>query len=41
VGLAAGQDQNASLNYAPLGSALQSLAYAQLKKITVNGTPVA
>jgi hypothetical protein len=41
LGLAADQDQNASLNYAPLGSALQSLAYAQLKKITVSGTPVA
>ncbi len=39
--LTAGQDENASLNYAPLGTALQALAYAQLKKITVNGTPVA
>lgn len=38
--LTAGQDQNASLNYAPLGSALQALAYSQLKKITINGTPV-
>lgn len=39
--LTSGQDQNASLYYAPLGSALQKLAYAQLKKITLNGKPVA
>ena len=39
--LTSGQDLNASLYYAPLGASLQSLAYAQLKKITVNGKPVA
>jgi phosphate transport system substrate-binding protein len=39
--LTAGQDENASLYYAPLGSALQKLAYAQLSKITLNGKPVA
>ncbi|MGH3256182.1 MAG: phosphate ABC transporter substrate-binding protein PstS [Streptosporangiaceae bacterium] len=39
--LTSGQDENASLYYAPLGSALQALAYAQLKKIMVNGKPVA
>lgn len=39
--LTSGQAQNTQLYYAPLGSALQALAYAQLKKITVSGTPVA
>ncbi len=39
--LTAGQDENAKLYYAPLGASLQKLAYAQLKKITVNGRPVA
>ena len=39
--LTSGQDLNATLYYAPLGAALQSLAYAQLKLITVNGKPVA
>lgn len=39
--LTAGQNLNASVYYAPLGAALQKLAVAQLKKITVNGTPVA
>jgi phosphate transport system substrate-binding protein len=38
--LSSGQDLNASLYYAPLGSALQQLSVAQLKKITVNGQPV-
>ncbi len=38
--LSAGQNLNASLYYAPLGSALQQLAVGQLKKITVNGQPV-
>jgi phosphate transport system substrate-binding protein len=38
--LSAGQNLNASLYYAPLGSALQQLAIRQLKKITVNGQPV-
>jgi phosphate transport system substrate-binding protein len=39
--LSDGQNLNASVFYAPLGSALQQLAVAQLKKITVNGKPVA
>jgi phosphate transport system substrate-binding protein len=39
--LTTGQTQNTSLYYAPLGTALQKLAYAQLSKITVNGKPVA
>lgn len=39
--LSTGQNLNASVFYAPLGSALQKLAVAQLKKITVNGKPVA
>lgn len=38
--LSAGQDKNAALYYAPLGSALQQLSVGQLKKITVNGQPV-
>lgn len=39
--LTAGQDENSSVYYAPLGTALQKAAYAQLYKITVNGKPVA
>ena len=39
--LTSGQDLNVTLYYAPLGSSLQSLAYGQLKKITVSGKPVA
>lgn len=39
--LSAGQDLNASVYYAPLGSALQKLAVQQLYKITLNGKPVA
>ena len=39
--LSTGQNLNASVYYAPLGSALQQLAVAQLKKITVSGKPVA
>lgn len=39
--LSSGQNMNASLYYAPLGPALQKLAVAQLKKITLNGKPVA
>lgn len=39
--LTTGQDLNATLSYAPLGPALQKLSYAQLSKITVNGTAVA
>jgi phosphate transport system substrate-binding protein len=38
--LTTGQNMNASLYYAPLGSALQQLALGQLKKITLNGQPV-
>jgi len=38
--LTTGQNLNAGLYYAPLGSALQQLALGQLKKITVNGQPV-
>lgn len=38
--LSGGQDLNASLNYAPLGPQLQQLSVAQLKKITVSGSPV-
>lgn len=39
--LTKGQDTVTALHYAPLPSDLQKLAYAQLKKITVNGHPVA
>lgn len=39
--LTKGQDTVTSLHYAPLPPDLQRLAYAQLKKITVNGQPVA
>jgi phosphate transport system substrate-binding protein len=38
--LTTGQNMNASLYYAPLGSGLQQLALGQLKKITVNGQPL-
>jgi phosphate transport system substrate-binding protein len=38
--LTTGQNMNASLYYAPLGSSLQQLAVGQLKKITVDGQPV-
>ena len=38
--LTKGQDLTGSVNYTPLGSTLQALCIAQLKKITVNGTPV-
>jgi phosphate transport system substrate-binding protein len=39
--LSAGQDQAASVNYAPLGKDLQGLALGQLHKIMLNGGPVA
>ncbi len=39
--LTKGQDLTASLYYAPLGPALQKLAIAQLKMITLNGKPLA
>jgi phosphate transport system substrate-binding protein len=39
--LTRGQDLNSQVNYSPLGSSLQQRAMAQLKKITVNGQPVA
>ncbi len=39
--LTSGQDLVTTLHYAPLPPDLQKLAYAQLKKITVNGQPVA
>lgn len=39
--LSTGQDQAASVNYAPLGKDLQGLATGQLHKITLNGSPVA
>ncbi len=39
--LTAGQDDAAGVNYAPLGKDLQGLALGQVKKITLNGTPVA
>ncbi|WP_298800446.1 phosphate ABC transporter substrate-binding protein PstS [uncultured Pseudonocardia sp.] len=38
--LSTGQNDNAKLNYAPLGPDLQQLAVAQLKKVTLNGAPV-
>ena len=38
--LTKGQDLTGSVNYTPLGATLQALCIAQLKKITVNGTPV-
>lgn len=39
--LSQGQDRTGSLNYAPLGPALQQLAVGQLRKVTVHGTAVA
>ena len=39
--LSTGQDQAASVNYAPLGKDLQGLAIGQLHKITLNGGLVA
>jgi phosphate transport system substrate-binding protein len=39
--LTTGQDDAASVNYAPLGKDLQGLALAQVKKISLNGAPVA
>ena len=38
--LTKGQDLTGQVNYTPLGPTLQALCIAQLKKITVNGTPV-
>ncbi|MFI5287322.1 MAG: phosphate ABC transporter substrate-binding protein PstS [Candidatus Dormibacteria bacterium] len=38
--LTKGQDLTGSVYYTPLGATLQALCIAQLKKITVNGTPV-
>jgi phosphate transport system substrate-binding protein len=38
--LTSGQDVTTDLHYAPLSTDLQKLAYAQLKKITVNGKPL-
>jgi phosphate transport system substrate-binding protein len=39
--LTTGQDEAAGVNYAPLGTDLQGLALGQVKKITLNGAPVA
>jgi len=39
--LSTGQDDAASVNYAPLGKDLQGLAMEQVRKITLNGSPVA
>lgn len=39
--LTKGQDMSSSVNYTPLGPDLQKLCIAQLKKITLNGQPVA
>ncbi|WP_036525832.1 phosphate ABC transporter substrate-binding protein PstS [Nocardia sp. NRRL WC-3656] len=39
--LSTGQDQAADVNYAPLGKDLQQLAVNQVKKITLNGAPLA
>jgi phosphate transport system substrate-binding protein len=39
--LTTGQNDAASVNYAPLGKDLQQLALAQVKKITLNGSPIA
>lgn len=39
--LSAGQDDAASVNYAPLGKDLQGLAMGQVHKITLNGNAVA
>jgi phosphate transport system substrate-binding protein len=38
--LSNGQDDAASVNYAPLGKDLQGLAMGMVKKITLNGAPV-
>jgi phosphate transport system substrate-binding protein len=38
--LSTGQDDAASVNYAPLGKDLQGLAMGMVKKITLNGAPV-
>jgi phosphate transport system substrate-binding protein len=38
--LTKGQDMTGSVNFTPLGPTLQALCIAQLKKITLNGTPV-
>jgi phosphate transport system substrate-binding protein len=38
--LTKGQNLTGSVNYTPLGPTLQALCIAQLKKITLNGTPV-
>lgn len=39
--LTTGQDDAAQINYAPLGKDLQALSFAQLKKMTLNGAPLA
>lgn len=39
--LSEGQDDAASVNYSPLGKDLRALSVAQVKKITLNGAPVA
>jgi phosphate transport system substrate-binding protein len=39
--LSTGQDEAASVNYAPLGKDLQGLAMGMVRKITLNGGPVA
>jgi phosphate transport system substrate-binding protein len=39
--LSEGQDDAASIHYAPLGKDLRDLAMGQLKKVTLNGTPLA
>jgi phosphate transport system substrate-binding protein len=38
--LTTGQNMTLQINYTPLGPALQALCIAQLKKMTVNGSPV-
>jgi phosphate transport system substrate-binding protein len=38
--LTSGQSMTIGINYTPLGTDLQALCIAQLKKITVNGSPV-
>lgn len=39
--LSSGQDRNALLSYAPLGPGLQRLAVGQLRKVSINGDPLA
>jgi phosphate transport system substrate-binding protein len=39
--LTKGQDLNSSVNFAPLGGSLQKESIDQVKKITINGAPVA